>query len=96
MNQYILLIYNNAITRPTDEEWGAFFIKAKNSGFFKGGSELGTGSIIGKKPSIEISALIGGYMRFDADNKSVLLKFLSDHPIVLHGGTIELIEMPKS
>ncbi len=35
-------------------------------------------------------------MRFDADDLNALRALLEDHPVVKHGGTIELCEMPKS
>ena len=35
-------------------------------------------------------------MRFDAEDRAKLLELLKQHPVVLHGGSVELCEMPKS
>jgi hypothetical protein len=35
-------------------------------------------------------------MRFDADDKQALLDLLATHPNLVHGGTVELCELPKS
>ncbi len=35
-------------------------------------------------------------MRFDSDDKEKLLELLKTHPVVVHGGTVELCEMPES
>ena len=37
---------------------------------------------------------IVGFMRFDAENLSDLKKLLESHPVIKHGGTIEVREMP--
>ena len=42
------------------------------------------------------SAHIAGFMRFDSDNRQAVLDLLQKHPVVLHGGTVELCELPKS
>ena len=39
---------------------------------------------------------VGGFMRFDSDDPEELRALLMEHPVILHGGTIELCEMPKS
>ena len=35
-------------------------------------------------------------MRFDADSLDALTDLLKCHPTVVHGGTIEICEMPKT
>jgi acetylglutamate kinase len=35
-------------------------------------------------------------MRFETDEKVKLLELLQSHPVVVHGGTVELCEMPRS
>lgn len=96
MTQYILLIHNNVTTDTTAEEWHHFFTVAGESGLFKGGSEIGRRESIGNMQSAVSSQHIAGYMRFDATDKQAILELLKLHPVVLHGGTVELCEMPKS
>lgn len=94
--QYIALIHKNADTRPTSAEWEHFFEVAGRTGLFQGGSEIGSRQTIGGKPVPDTSREVGGYMRFDSENLDQLLELLDQHPVVKHGGTIELFTMPKS
>ncbi len=96
MTQYILLIHNNVTSDTTEEEWHRFFTVAQESGLFKGGSEIGKSEVIGNTQMAASSQHITGYMRFDAPAKAALLELLKLHPVVLHGGSVELCEMPKS
>ena len=94
--EYIVLIHTNTETTPSNHEWSAFINKAIESKLFKGGSAIGSSVSIGSKQTSLITNNIGGFMRFDSENKTDLLKLLESHPVVLHGGTIELCEMPKN
>jgi hypothetical protein len=95
MNQYLLLIHGDTPSRPTAEEWTRFFTAAKDSGMFRGGSEIGARTMLGRQPTSS-SLPLTGYMRFDTDDKPRLLQLLAQHPVVVHGGTVELCELPKS
>ena len=92
---YILFIHKNTVSSPTEKEWQEFFDKMIASQFFKGGSSIANSQILGQEVSFNATTHIGGFMRFETDNKSELLALLEDHPVVRHGGTIELCEMPK-
>jgi hypothetical protein len=96
MTQYILLIQDNVKTRPTGEDWEKFFVLAQRSGLFRGGSEIGTRQVVGDLVSAQSTAHVSGYMRFDSDDRQAVLDLLKVHPVVLHGGSVELCEMPKS
>ena len=96
MNEYILLIQGNTQTATTDDEWEQFFAAARASGAFRGGSEIGRRQRIGDAAAARPSDHIVGYMRFDTDDKPRLLELLQKHPVVRHGGTVELCELPKS
>jgi hypothetical protein len=37
-----------------------------------------------------------GYMRFDSEDRQPILDLLEKHPVLLHGGTVELCELPRS
>jgi hypothetical protein len=94
MRQYILLIHDNTTSPTLQTEWNEFFNHAKASGHFQGGSEVGHKTTIG--PCGKSSAHIAGFMRFDCDDHDSLLNLLKIHPVFLHGGTIELCDLPKS
>jgi hypothetical protein len=94
MTQYMLFIFGNTKTEPTGDEWGRFFVRAGDSGLFKGGSAIGKRFVLGDQ-SVLPTHHIDGYMRFDTDDKNKLIELLKTHPVVMHGGSIELCEMPK-
>ena len=94
--QYILLIQDNLKSNASPEEWESFFSEARRSDLFKGGSEIGERIIIGDIESARTTDHIVGYMRFDSDDKQQIVNLLQKHPVVIHGGSVELCEMPKS
>jgi hypothetical protein len=96
MNQYILLIQGNTKSKSTPEEWNRFFAEAQESGLFRGGSEIGDRIVLGDAHSTKSTEHIVGYMRFDSDDKQKILDLLKTHPVVIHGGSAELCELPKS
>ena len=49
-----------------------------------------------RREAPDITEHVGGYMRFDADCLDKLTELLIHHPTVVHGGTIEVCEMPKT
>ncbi|HUG11581.1 MAG TPA: hypothetical protein VMM36_11230 [Opitutaceae bacterium] len=94
--QYLLLIHNNVTSNTAEAEWTEFIARAKESGTFRGGSELGARELIGSSTQVSSSAHIEGFMRFESDDKQKILDLLKTHPVVVHGGTVELCEMPES
>ena len=94
--QYILLIHGNSKTVATDDEWSKFFTAAQQSGLFKGGSAMGERVVVGDSQTMQSTEHIVGFMRFDSDDKQAVLDLLKLHPVVVHGGSVELCEMPKS
>ncbi|HWL54029.1 MAG TPA: hypothetical protein VNQ90_16425 [Chthoniobacteraceae bacterium] len=95
MNQYILLIHGNAKSASSQEEWNSFFTMGRESGLFVGGSGIEDARIMIGDPTAKPSEHIVGYMRFDADDKQKVLDLLQKHPIVVHGGSVELCEMAR-
>lgn len=94
--QYIAFINGNPDATPSTDEWNQFLQDAKDSGMFQGGSALGRRHAIGKKQASDSTDMIVGFMRFDADDLTLLKRLLDTHPVILNGGTIELREMPLS
>ena len=96
MTQYILLVQRNVTSIATPEEWDAFFAAAQESGLFRGGSEIGSRTVLGNASSAKPTDHIVAYMRFDSDDKQQLLDLLAKHPVIMHGGSAELCELPES
>ena len=96
MNQYLLLIHGNARSQASAEDWSQFFASASASGLFRGGSELGKRVVVGEAEAMDSTAHIVGFMRFDSEDEQPILDLLKGHPVVLHGGSVELCEMPRS
>lgn len=92
--EYITFMHGNTDGPPTNEEWEAFFDLARQSGLFRGGSAIGKRTTLGKGFVPDITDHIEGYMRFDSDRLEDLTELLRQHPVVVHGGTIELCELP--
>lgn len=96
MTQYLLLIQSNLTSPTTAEEWTIFFSAVHSSGLFKGGSEIGDRSRLGNSTTAKSTEHVVAYMRFDSDDKEKLVTLIEQHPVVLHGGTVELCELTKS
>jgi hypothetical protein len=94
--QYILLIHRNTRSLPSEAEWATFIERAQASGLFRGGSEMGARQVIGRTDGIASTDHIDGYMRFDSDDKQKIIDLLMGHPVVAHGGSVELCELPPS
>ena len=94
--QYIALIHNNTDSKPESIEWERFIAGAIETGMFKGGSAIGFRQTVGTKPVPATTRSAGGCMRFDSDDLAELRKQLDSHPVVMRGGTIELLEMPRT
>jgi len=93
---YITFMHGNVDREPTKEQWERFFEIARESGLFRGGSAMGKRSTVGEKDVPDVTATIGGYMRFDAEGLDELIRLLRQHPTVLCGGTIEICELTKT
>ncbi len=94
--EYITFMHGNKDSDSSKEEWDEFFNLASKSGYFRGGSAIGKRSIVGEKAVPDITSHIGGFMRFEVENLNDLVELLGKHPTVLHGGTVEICEMPKT
>jgi hypothetical protein len=94
--EYLLLIHCDAQSDATTSEWDAFFTSAKRSGMFDGGSELGKRCIVRNSPSGQSQTTLAGFMRFSSSSRQQLDVLLATHPVVVHGGTLELYELHKA
>jgi hypothetical protein len=96
MAQYIVLIQNNARSEIASGDWRDFFAAAQQSGLFKGGSAIANRIVVGNAALAKSTDHIVGYMRFDSDDQQPILDPLKQHPVVVHGGSVELCQMPES
>ena len=94
--KYLVIIYKNTTSTPSNEEWDQFVQTALRLGVFKGGSELGPVVTFGAQSGNIGAAHIAGFMHFETNQLSTLKNLLLTHPTVVHGGTIELSELPNS
>ena len=94
--EYIAFMHNNSDAPAAAKEWDAFFSAARKSGMFRGGSEIGHRTTLGKKPAPDLTESINGYMVFEAESLQSLHILLRSHPVFANGGTIEICELPKS
>ena len=94
--EYIAFMHKNTDSVATSEEWERFLALARDSGLFQGGSEVGERTVLGEKAVADTSASVGGYMRFETSSINELNELLRKHPTIIHGGTIEICELPKS
>jgi len=94
--EYIAFMHGNTDTTPSRNEWDHFVALAGRSGLFRGGSAIGRRWMIGAKDVPDTTQHVGGYMRFDSDSLDELNDLLNQHPVVVHGGTIEICELPKT
>ena len=92
---YIAFIKSNPDSSGTRAEWESFFVSASKSGMFRGESELGKRYPIGTGDAPETTDQIDGFMRFESATLGPLADLLKSHPVILHGGAIELREMPS-
>ena len=93
--QFLVFIHNNVTSQPSAEAWQDFFDRAEQSGYFRGGSALRHALTMGAKIEQDCAAVVGGFMRFDADSAAALDDLLQQHPVIVHGGSLEIFEMPK-
>jgi hypothetical protein len=93
--QFIVLIQGNARSEIAPREWLNFFSAAQRSGLFQGGSAIANRIVVGDAALAKSTDHIVGYMRFDSDHQQPILDLLKKHPVVVHGGSVELCEMPE-
>ena len=95
--EYLAMIHNTDRGCAAHAERDAFYRAAKNSGMFRGGSAIGDlRMMLGQDARAMIDGRAGGFMKFECDDVNSLVDLLKLHPVLIHGGTIELVDCPKS
>ena len=94
--EYITFMHRNTESEATAGEWNDFLSEARASGIFRGGSAIGTRFYVGVEGAPDTTSVINGFMRFETADIKRLTDLLRKHPTVVHGGTIEICELPVS
>jgi hypothetical protein len=95
MTEYIFLMHDDA---TADEEgWEPYLGKLRQSGFFQGGSAIGSGVCARKgcQPA-PVTAHLVGFIRVIAENLDQAKSLLSGNPVYESGGTVEIRELPRT
>jgi len=99
MNDYILLIYNDAVDAAAaddGEKWNQYLSSLRLSGCFDGGSAIGHGLKVRKgHPEQPSSPDLTGFIRVRADSLAKAQAFLVGNPAYEAGGTVEVRELPR-
>jgi hypothetical protein len=96
MNDYILLMHNDAISKPTSEMWTSYFAFLGSRGVFDGGSSIGAGEPF-RKESLpgKASDHLAGYIRVRATSLNEARELLTGNPVYECGGTVEVRDLPR-
>ncbi|KQV53912.1 MULTISPECIES: hypothetical protein [unclassified Duganella] len=87
MNDYILLMHDDAIDRAVAEDgarWEHYLSGLRASGQFDGGSV------------VPAPARVNGYIRVRAESLEAAQRFLAGNPDYDAGGTVEVRALPRS
>lgn len=96
MNDYLILMHNDAEHAETDAAWAQYLHKLRASGQFEGGSAIGAGVCVVKTGKLTgITAHLSGYIRIRAETLEAAKKLLEGNPVFEGGGTVEIRELPK-
>ncbi len=95
--EYLTFMHSDESKTGTKDQWNDFFNFICKSDCFQGGSEIhNKRMIIGPSKKPEVGSGISGYMKFNVENLDELLSIIKLHPTLINGGSIEIIELPKS
>jgi hypothetical protein len=98
MNDYILLMHNDAPTSDGDRtaQWAAYFAKLRQARAFEGGSSIGDGVCVSKAGSPPgITRHLSGYIRVQAESLDKARELVNGNPVFEAGGTVEIRELPR-
>ncbi len=99
MNQYILLMFEDAKTDSTagdDQAWAHYFQTLHTSGRFDGGSAIGAGACFTKTENPKpVTPHLTGFIRVRAASLHEAREFLQGNPVYESGGTVEIRELPR-
>ena len=99
MNDYILLMFNDATDRATADDpkrWQSYLTELRGSGQFGGGSAIGSGERLRKGQAPQpASDDLDGFIRISAESIKEAKRFLDGNPVYEGGGTVDIRELPR-
>ena len=100
MNEYILLMFNDAIdfvAAGDNGRWDQYIATLRKSGRFDGGSSIGVGERLKKGQLSQLAdSELTGFLRVRAKDLDDAKSFLVGNPTYEAGGTVEVRELPKN
>ena len=96
MNDYILLMHEDATSPVSDDAWGPYFERLSAAGAFAGGSAIGGGEAVRKHlVPAAVTTQLGGYIRVTAQSLDAAKALVVGNPVYEAGGTVEVRHLPK-
>lgn len=100
MNEYMLLMHQDALHTEAardPKQWEHYLGQLRSSGQFDGGSSMGSGLRLRKSQADQPSANdLSGFIRVRATDLESAKQFLAGNPVYEAGGTVEIVELPRS
>ena len=95
MNDYILLMHNDARENEDNAAWESYLTGLRTTGQFDGGSSIGTGICLSKakEPGARSDHLVG-FLRVRANTLDEACAFVIGNPVYEAGGTVEVRQLP--
>jgi hypothetical protein len=96
VHDFIMLMHNDAASKPSSEMWTNYFSFLRGRNAFEGGSSIGAGEVFRKDatPGKE-SEHLAGYIRVSAGSMTEARELLDGNPVFECGGTVEIRELPR-
>jgi hypothetical protein len=98
MTDYLLLMHRDApqdAPPPVAAAWPEYFAKLRQSGAFEGGSSIGGGVCVSRRPEPRpITQQLSGYIRIRARDLDHAKELVRGNPVYEAGGTVEIRELP--
>ena len=96
MNDFILLMHNDATSPVSDDAWGPYFERLSAAGAFAGGSAIGGGAAVRKHlVPAAVTTQLGGFIRVTAESLEAAKALVTGNPVYEAGGTVEVRHLPK-
>jgi hypothetical protein len=96
MLDFIMLMHDDAVTKPTHEMWPAYLSSLNAKGATDGGSAIGEGEVFRKQQTPgEPSEHIGGYLRIRAESLAAARDLPAGNPVYECGGSVEIRELHR-
>jgi hypothetical protein len=97
MNDFLLLMHNDAVSVISDESWPGYFDALRRQGAFEGGSAIGEGLCVRKDGEAgAMSSHLSGFIRVVAADLASARGLVAGNPVFEAGGTVEIRALPRT